>query len=243
MNKLQAIVFDLDDTLYSERDFVLSGFQAVADWAAANLGISQEQGYATLANLYHQGVRNNTFNQWLALHELDDAKQQATQPELITNLLDIYRQHAPTISAFPDALDLLTTLAQYYKIGLVSDGYLEVQQRKWLALGLDTFFDAVVFSDKLGRSNWKPSTAPFKLVLEQLNISPEFSVYIGDNPRKDFFGARQLGMYTIQIQRTDSEYGHLEPPGLEYHPHVKLDSLADVLMAIANLEREPSILI
>jgi putative hydrolase of the HAD superfamily len=237
MNKLQAIVFDLDDTLYSERDFVLSGFQAVANWAAINLGISQEQGYATLANLYHQGVRNNTFDRWLALHELDDDKTQSLQPELVANLLDIYRQHAPTISPFPDAIELLTTLAQSYKIGLVSDGYLEVQQRKWLALGLDTFFDAVVFSDKLGRENWKPSTAPFKLVLEQLNILPAFSVYIGDNPRKDFFGARQLGMYTIQIQRSDSEYGHLEPPGLDYHPDVKIDSLADVLIAIENLDR------
>jgi putative hydrolase of the HAD superfamily len=239
MNKLHAIVFDLDDTLYSEEDFVLSGFRAVANWAAVNLGISQDRGYTTLANLYYQGVRNNTFNQWLALHELDGDKQQAAQPELITNLLDIYRQHAPTISPFPDAIDLLKTLAQSYKIGLVSDGYLEVQQRKWSVLGLDTFFDAVVFSDKLGRENWKPSTAPFKLVLEQLHISPELSVYIGDNPRKDFFGARQLGMYTIQIQRSDSEYGHLTPPGLDYHPHVKLDSLAQVLKAIANLERDP----
>jgi putative hydrolase of the HAD superfamily len=239
MTKLKAIVFDLDDTLYSERDFVLSGFQAVANWAAINLGISPERGYATLANLYHQGVRNNTFNQWLALHEIDGDKQPALQPELVTNLLDIYRQHAPTISPFPDASDLLTILAQSYQIGLVSDGYLEVQQRKWLALGLATFFDAVVFSDKLGRANWKPSTAPFELVLAQLNISPELSVYIGDNPRKDFFGGRQLGMYTIQIQRTDSEYGHLEPPGLDYHPHLKLDSLAGVLMAIENLERDP----
>jgi putative hydrolase of the HAD superfamily len=240
MNQLQAIVFDLDDTLYSERDFVLSGFQAVANWAGINLGISPEQGYATLANLYHQGVRNNTFNQWLALHELDADRPQFDRPELVTNLLDIYRQHAPTISPFPEAIDLIKNLAQSYKIGLVSDGYLEVQQRKWLALGLDTFFDAVVFSDKLGRANWKPSTAPFKLVLEQLQIAPEFSVYIGDNPRKDFFGARQLGMHTIQIHRTDSEYGHLEPPGLDYHPHVKLDSLAQAIVAIDNLEPERS---
>lgn len=243
MSKLKAIVFDLDDTLYSERDFVLSGFQAVANWAAVNLGIIPEQGYVTLANLYHQGVRNNTFDRWLALHKLGGDKQQAVPPELIANLLDIYRQHAPTISPFPDAIDLLKTLTQSYKIGLVSDGYLEVQQRKWLALGLDTFFDVVVFSDRLGRENWKPSTAPFKLVLEQLHVSPELSVYIGDNPRKDFFGARQLGMHTIQIHRTDSEYGHLEPPGLEYHPHIKIDSLAAVLMAIDNLEPEPHLLI
>jgi putative hydrolase of the HAD superfamily len=234
MNSLKAIIFDLDDTLYSEKDFVLSGFQAVASWASANLGISEETGYTTLFDLYHQGVRNNTFNKWLTIHQID-------KPELVTNLLDIYRHHSPTISPFPESIELLKTLTRSYKIGLVSDGYLEVQQRKWTALGLDSFFDAVVFSDSLGRENWKPSTAPFELVLERLNIAPEFSVYIGDNPRKDFFGARQLGMYTIQVKRTESEYGNLQPPGLEYCPDLTIDSLAEVLLSIQHEEmlRQP----
>jgi putative hydrolase of the HAD superfamily len=229
MNKLKAIVFDLDDTLYSEKDFVLSGFQAVASWAEVNLGISEQQGYPTLANLYYEGVRNNTFNQWLTIHQID-------RPELITTLLDIYRQHLPQIAAFPESIDLLTTLAPSYQIGLVSDGYLAVQQRKWAALGLEHFFDAVVFSDALGRENWKPSTAPFELVLAQLNISPALSVYIGDNPRKDFFGARQLGMYTIQLKRIESEYGNLQPPGADYCPHLIIDSLTEVLAAINNID-------
>jgi putative hydrolase of the HAD superfamily len=222
MNSLQAIVFDLDDTLYSERDYVLSGFRAVASWASINLGIDEHQGSATLCNLYHQGVRNNTFNQWLAIHQIE-------HPEVVTKLLDVYREHSPTISPFGESIDLLKMLTKSYKIGLVSDGYLQVQQRKWAALGLDIFFDAVVFSDSLGRENWKPSTAPFKLVLEQLNIAPEFSVYIGDNPRKDFFGARQLGMQTIWVKRSDSEYGDLQPPSLEYHPDLTIESLSQVL--------------
>ena len=225
MNSLQAIVFDLDDTLYSERDYVLSGFRAVANWAAVNLGIDEAQGSATLCNLYHQGVRNNTFNQWLAIHQIENIA-------VVTKLLDVYREHLPTISPFGESIDLLTTLTKSYKIGLVSDGYLQVQQRKWAALGLDSFFDAVVFSDSLGRENWKPSTAPFKLVLERLNIAPEFSVYIGDNPRKDFFGARQLRMHTIWVKRSDSEYGNLQPPGLEYHPDLTIDSLSQVLEAV-----------
>jgi putative hydrolase of the HAD superfamily len=222
MNSLQAIVFDLDDTLYAERDYVLSGFKAVANWASVNLGIDGERGSATLCNLYHQGVRNNTFNQWLAIHQIENS-------QVVTELLDVYREHSPTISPFSESIDLLKTLAKSYKIGLVSDGYLQVQQRKWAALGLDPFFDAVVFSDSLGRENWKPSTAPFKLVLERLNIAPESSVYIGDNPRKDFFGARQLGMSTIWVKRSDSEYGNLQPPGLEYHPDLTIDSLSQVL--------------
>ncbi len=222
MNSLQAIVFDLDDTLYAERDYVLSGFKAVANWASLNLGIDEERGSATLCNLYHQGVRNNTFNQWLAIHQIEN-------PQVVTKLLDVYREHAPTISPFSESIDLLKTLTKSYKIGLVSDGYLQVQQRKWAALGLDHFFDAVVFSDSLGRENWKPSTAPFKLVLERLNIAPEFSAYIGDNPLKDFFGARQLGMSTIWVKRSDSEYGNLQPPGLAYHPDLTIESLSQVL--------------
>jgi putative hydrolase of the HAD superfamily len=228
MTKLQAIIFDLDDTLYSERDYVLSGFQAVADWAAINLGIEAVKGYITLTNLYFEGVRNNTFDRWLTLHEID-------RSDLVPTLLNVYRQHTPKIEPFPEIIEILKTLAGSYKIGLVSDGYLAVQQRKWSALGLDVFFDAVVFSDSLGRDNWKPSTAPFKLVLEQLDSLPEFSVYIGDNPRKDFFGARQLGMQTIWFKRAIAEYGNLEPPGADYHPHLTAESLAQVVLSIDRL--------
>jgi putative hydrolase of the HAD superfamily len=228
MTKLQAIIFDLDDTIYSERDYVLSGFQAVADWAAINLGIEVAAGYATLSNLYFEGVRNNTFDRWLTLHEID-------RSDIVPTLLDIYRHHTPTIEPFPEILEILQTLAGSYKIGLVSDGYLAVQQRKWSALGLNAFFDAVVFSDSLGRANWKPSTAPFKLVLEQLNVLPEFSVYIGDNPRKDFFGARQLRMHTIWFKRAVAEYANIEPPGVDYHPHLMIESLVQVLSSIDRL--------
>jgi putative hydrolase of the HAD superfamily len=228
MAKIQAIVFDMDDTLYSEKDFVLSGFQAVAEWSSANLGITSERGYATLFDLYSQGVRNDTFDRWLTIHEL-------ARPELAAKFVEIYRAHIPCITPFPESIELLKLLQGYYKIGLVSDGYLAVQQAKWQALGLANFFDAVVFSDSLGRENWKPSTAPFQLVLDKLGVAPEFSVYIGDNPRKDFFGARKLGMYAIQVKRADAEYGNLEPPGLEYHPHLIIDSIAEVIMALDRL--------
>jgi putative hydrolase of the HAD superfamily len=225
MSKLKAIVFDLDDTLYSERDFVLSGFQAVANWGSVNLGISQVIGYSTLSNLYHQGIRNNTFNKWLEIHHVQPAG-------IVPKLLDVYRQHLPTISPFTESINLLKTIADSYKIGLVSDGYLAVQQRKWAALGLDSFFDAVVFSDSLGRANWKPSTAPFELVLAELKIAPAESVYIGDNPLKDFLGARQLGMYTIQVDHPESEYGQLQPPSSDHYPHFTIGSLTEVLTTI-----------
>ena len=157
------------------------------------------------------------------------------RPKLAAKFVDIYREHIPDIDPFPETIELLKLLQGAYKIGLVSDGYLAVQQAKWQALGLAEYFNAVVFSDSLGRENWKPSTAPFKLVLDKLGVEPASSVYIGDNPHKDFLGARQIGMYAIQVKRADAEYGNLEPPGLEYQPHLIVDSIADVLMAIDRL--------
>jgi putative hydrolase of the HAD superfamily len=222
MNELKTIIFDLDDTLYLEKDFILSGFRAVSDWAAENLGIATEKGYQDLANLYHQGVRNNTFDLWLSSYQI---KQQ----DIPAKLIEVYRTHIPDIEPLSDTIGLLRNIVSKYKIGLVSDGYLEVQRRKWSALKLDPFFDAVVFSDQLGRKCWKPSVAPFDLVLEKLNSNPAHSVYIGDNATKDFLGARQIGMYTIQIKRQDAEYGRVEPPTPDHAPHEIIYSLMELM--------------
>ena len=39
LSSYEAIIFDLDDTLYPERAYVLSGFHAVAVWGKTHLGV------------------------------------------------------------------------------------------------------------------------------------------------------------------------------------------------------------
>lgn len=70
MRKWQAIVFDLDDTIYPERNYVLSGFSEVALWAKKNLRIQANQGFVELKHLFEIGVRADTFNRWLSTHNL-----------------------------------------------------------------------------------------------------------------------------------------------------------------------------
>lgn len=220
MNEWQAVVFDLDDTLYPEKDFVLSGFRAVANWASAQFNIEGEQAYRELSTLYKSGIRARTFDLWLENHGFTT--------DLLTQMVQIYRQHTPCLTPFPATLALLPRLTVRYKLGLVSDGYLDVQRRKWQALGLNPFFDAVVFSDEFGRHAWKPNSYPFQVVLQRLAISPVHAVYIADNPLKDFIGARQIGMHTIRIKGTDGEYSHLEPPSPEYAPDETFKNLAQL---------------
>ncbi len=225
---LQAIVFDLDDTLYPERAYVLSGFKAVAKWAEDHLGIPEKEGYANLSGLFEAGVRGDTFNRWLSSHGLQ-------LNDLLEPLIHVYRDHEPHLAPFPEVPAILEWLHRSCLIGLVSDGFLSVQQRKWKALGMAGYFDAVVFSDEWGRAAWKPSTRPFEEVLRKLGSHPTMTPYIGDNPAKDFLGARRAGMPAIRIRRPGGEYYHLEPATREHAPDYTITSLDELRQLIEEI--------
>lgn len=59
---------------------------------------------------------------------------------------------------------------------------------------------------------------------------------MADNPRKDFFGARQLGMYTIQFKHFISEYGNHQPQITDHYLHLIVDSLAEILGSSDKIE-------
>jgi putative hydrolase of the HAD superfamily len=221
MSRWQAVVFDLDDTLYPERDYVLSGFRAVATWAAQNLGFPAERNFDDLRYLYDNGERGHTFDRWLEGHGY-------SEPNLVEQLVRVYRDHEPALTAFTDVPPLLQSLRRHYRLGLLSDGYLAVQKRKWAALGLAAHFDVVVFSDTWGRRAWKPSLRPYEEVLKLLSCPPGAVIYIGDNPLKDFIGARRMGMKTIRVRRPGGVYADEEPPSAAYQPHHEIVTLAEV---------------
>jgi putative hydrolase of the HAD superfamily len=199
----RAVIFDLDDTLYPEHSFVLSGFRAAADWAETHLAIPAQEGYSALVSLFEAGVRGKTFELWLG---------ERAAPDQVQTLVQVYRNHQPDIQPFPEVEPILKRLKGQYRLGLVSDGYLAVQRNKLAALKLEPYFDAVVFSDQWGRAAWKPSTKPFEAVIQDLQVKPSESIYIGDNPLKDFYGARQVGLATVCYQRLGGEYAKATPP-------------------------------
>ena len=226
--RLKAVVFDLDDTLYPERDYVLSGFRRVARWMEYRGGGPAERSFDELRHLVDSGVRGETFDVWLQRRGLEAA--------LSADLVDVYRSHHPKIAPFPGVRALLRRLSRRALLGLLSDGYLEVQRAKLDALRLRRYFDAVVFSDALGREAWKPSPAPFQAMVARLRVDPATAVYVADNPAKDFLGARRAGMTSIRVRRADGIYGALEPTTSEHAPDHEIGALGELLTLVATLE-------
>lgn len=190
---LDVVVFDVDDTLYLERDYVRSGFHAVDEWAAETLGVHGFEGVAWSA--FEEGVRGTIFDAALLGCGLEPT------PDLVGQLVGVYREHVPAIALLPDAAACLARLRGRVPLAVVSDGPLRSQLAKVRALGLEGIIDEIVLTEELGAGYGKPSPRAFELVEERLGADGPACVYVADNPAKDFDGPAGLGWRTVRIRR------------------------------------------
>jgi putative hydrolase of the HAD superfamily len=216
-------VLDLDDTLFLERDYVRSGFRAVESWVHTRFSLSN---FAKRAyDHFEQGCRGNIFNLVLEECNCNPSNQD------IAAMLSIYRQHEPTISLLPDAIDLLESCKDRCPLALITDGPVDSQTRKVHSLGLAKYFRVRVLTGE--RLGWaKPSLHAFRHVEQHLGGSGRHFCYIGDNPHKDFQAPIQLGWTTIRIRRNQGIYSTFEPtPSAE--PDYEISDLGELKRAIS----------
>jgi putative hydrolase of the HAD superfamily len=196
----EAVLFDLDDTLYPERQFVDGGFRAVGSLLAAELGLDGAAIHDRLWELHAARGRHaahgrgRLFDALLAEHGVADE-------DLVRACLVVYRTHAPALSALPGVERLLERLATGGAgLGLVSDGIASVQWRKLAALpGIADWLDVVIMTDELGDGHAKPAPTAFRVGCRLLEVEPAAAVYVANDPRKDFRGAREAGLRTVRF--------------------------------------------
>jgi putative hydrolase of the HAD superfamily len=220
-----AIVFDLDDTLYLERDYARSGFVAVGDYVKKSAGLTD---FADRCwNCFQQGTRGSIFDEALAGYRI------AIDPGFVRELVRVYRQHEPTIALADDAAAWFDTHRGQHRIGLISDGPLICQERKFAALQLDRSVEAAVLTDRWGRFFWKPHPRAFETISEKLNSPPGNCVYVADNPQKDFTAPLELGWRTIRIRRPLGLHAGVDvPAGMAAEVEItSLDELDSILEA------------
>ncbi|HPL26305.1 MAG TPA: HAD family hydrolase [Myxococcota bacterium] len=195
MELVEGVVFDMDDTLYLERDYALSGFRAVARFLASPDESAVDVLYRHMAETFESGNRRTVFNQVL----LEWPHLQATAS--VKELVQIYRNHDPAIHLLPGIADLLTELkAQGIPVGLISDGFLPSQESKFRALGIRELVDPAIFTDAWGSEFWKPHPRAFMSTAQTWGIPDSRLAYIGDNPAKDFVAPSALGWRTVRLR-------------------------------------------
>ncbi len=200
----KLLVFDLDDTLYLERDYISSGFEAVGDYVEVKLGIP---GFAFLANqIFDSGHKQNVFDE--VFTRLGVVVAQGTLSELV----EVYRNHTPKISLDDRVREMLFSLGRENKIAIVTDGFATAQRLKIDALGIDYLFDEIVVTGEHPQSWKKPGTQAFKFLQFTFGAQSAGCFYVADNPLKDFQGPLSLGWEVARIRPKGGVYSHVSTP-------------------------------
>ncbi len=221
---MKAALFDLDNTLYPEIEFVESGFRAVARYLGSRYHLDEGVLVKKMQESLQKDGRGKIFDS--LLRDLGVYSE-----DRVRLLIYLYRSHRPAIHLYQDVLPTLEYIKTHgISLGLVTNGMASVQKNKIAALGLDSVFEVIVCPDELGKEYWKPSVVPFKVALEWLEISSSEAFYIGDDARTDFVGPNSLGMLTIQIKRRELQRPNPEAsPEPSFCAKFVIEELLDIL--------------
>lgn len=181
----KVIVFDLDDTLYKEIDYLKSAYHEIADWFRDHYGI-----YALWSEmLRYYREKKDVFQEVIDFYKRPVDKK---------FLMDMYHAHLPNIQLDNDTRFVLDYLKNNmgYEIAIITDGRSLTQRNKAKALGLYQYLGDeldMLVSEEHGYE--KPDKYAYEMV-EAFFPQCEY-VYVGDNPEKDFLAPNKLGWNTI----------------------------------------------
>lgn len=190
VNSNSFFVFDLDDTLFGEIDFLKSGYQHISTKLAA---LINRDLYSEMLQRYYR--KENVFR-WIA-----DTYQTVTPEITVDWLLREYREHLPLIKLKKETLAFLEQLIDFsVPLGLITDGRSITQRNKLKALGIEAYFSDIIISEEFGSE--KPNENNY-LYFEKKYPGRHF-YFFGDNTSKDFIVPNKLGWRTICIKNAGS---------------------------------------
>lgn len=209
LSSSNIFVFDLDDTLYSERDFEKSGIEFVYN----TFDIKHIELESIVAN------RKN----WIE-KIINDSNNQIT----LQMVLDIYRNHIPSIQLYKDAKVFLEKLiSRGNEMCLITDGRSITQRNKLRALGIESYFKNIIISEEVNSE--KPSEYNFKMVMNHKHFGKY--IYIADNPNKDFITPNKLGWMTIcLLDKGHNVHKQNFNLAKEFLPQISINSFEEIIL-------------
>jgi len=216
MNNNTHIVFDLDDTLYKEIDFLKSAYIYINNYIKSKYNID--------LSLHIQECVDNR----IIFYDFIQSRLNQNQSFPIEKYLELYRYHYPSINLSNDASDFLNKISnQNIDFSIITDGRSISQNNKIKALGLSHLVKNVIISEETGYE--KPHLNNFKIIER---IYPDKKLlYIGDNTSKDFLAPNILKWNTICLldngQNIHKQYFDLD---IDYLPKQKINYLKEIII-------------
>lgn len=217
---MKAVLFDLDDTLFDHKHSRLKGLEALQKkykkLGAVPLEELEEEHERLLAAANYCTVPNgNLIMADSATHGISKLCAMYGVPLSIEeekNAVDLYTsEYTKNRQPVPGSIELLETLMNYAKLGVIANGQLEKEMEKLTACKIDKLLDYFIISE-IGCYK-KPSKQLFEVALDKVGVTPSNAVYVGDSWDYDVLPAVAVGMKAVWLNR----YGQENPdPSIAY---------------------------
>lgn len=222
---IQAVFFDMDDTLYDT-----SGFAAIARRAAVKsmvhngLNCTEDEGYDHLMEIVKEKGSNYDKHFNILTKDINGSED----PLIIVNgIITYHNTKFAMLKIQPDSFAVLLYLkSKGYKVGLITNGKELKQWEKLVRLGIYPFFDEIVTSESVGVE--KPDAQIYEIAMDRLNVTSGTSIMIGNNFDVDIMGAYNAGMQSMIINSEITKEQQEKLDELNYQVR-QLDSLTDIM--------------
>lgn len=217
---IQAVCFDLDGTLYDDRQYIKAGLNEAAMYLKLETGKDLEDELKSI--YFDESEYSKAFDILLERNNLSES--------YIPEMISAYHNNDADLSLYDNTLSTLEKLEQRYKLAIITDG--KNGYEKICRLGIESFFDEIFVTADYSLS--KKKSEPFKKVIDTLSVEADKTAYVGNHPIVDVHHPNQLGMTTIRIKtgiQSDKDFNKDVTPDLEIN---NICELPDVLQHINN---------
>lgn len=197
---IKAIIFDLDNTLM-DRDMTFHKYteqflnehlghldQQAQDEIIADLKVRDADGYRDKQSFFEEMVDCLPWKNPLTAHEIEAYYNKH------------YMTHASKMKYVEETI--AHCQSRGYLLAIMTNGPHEIQYEKMNLLQLGEQFHTVIVSEDTGMS--KPDPRIYELALDQMGVAAENTIFVGDHPRNDIWGAYQVGIRGIWLRRNHS---------------------------------------
>lgn len=227
---IEAVVLDLDDTLWPIAPVIDRAERALAAWIREHApAVAAQWDVNTLKLLRASLVAANPRlkNDVLGLRRgtiaaaFADAGASAAQAAEAFAFFCAERQK---VEFYPDALPALARLATRYRLGVISNGFADVH-----AIGIGAHFHSVLTAHEVGAA--KPDPRIFAACIERMGLPPASMIYVGDDPANDVVAPRAAGWQSAWINRAGRSWPELPEAAVTPAPEFEnLHAFADWLL-------------
>ena len=204
---VKLLCFDLDDTLWPCGATIIAAENTLYQWMAQHVPqITRQYDIDSLRDKRirfmreHADIAHDLTQMRLAsMRALAD--EFALPHDWVQPAFELYYQARQQVTLYADVAPALDTLHAQFRLAAITNGNADIH-----LTGVGHWFEFAVSAASVGKA--KPHPAIFEALLEHAGVNPAETVLIGDDPQRDIFGASQLGMRTVWVNRAQRAWTH-----------------------------------